>query len=201
MISKGKQRSTEEHIVNLIANSFFDDMYDWVHQDSINCYAFAIGLTFPDPHHQFYTPGKIYNMKFGQGAFVKNEIDAQFIHECIMRDTIALHQNCERLSFNALTEDDGNFYFAITLFHMNSQPYDKHWHFICRTPSGLWLHKPNWFQSVQEINWVTYGQTFKFETLAIETGCDMQNTFGNVLVPCEGVCLENYFYKLEVPKD
>ena len=64
MISKGKQRSTEEHIVNLIANSFFDDMYDWVHQDSINCYAFARGLTFPDPHHQFYTPGKIYNMKF-----------------------------------------------------------------------------------------------------------------------------------------
>lgn len=196
MTSKEKQR----YIVNLIANSFFDDMHKWIHQIDINCYAFARGLTFPDPHHQFYSPGKIHYMKFGSGAFVRNEHELEFINECILRDNIALGQNCERVSFNTIKENDGNFYFATTFFHMQTQPYIKYWHFICRTPSGLWLHKPNWFQSAQAINWLTYGQTFNFESLAIDISCDPKQA-SNLLVPCEGVCFENYFYKLELPED
>ena len=196
MTSIEKQR----HIANLISKSFFDDMYDWTHQTNINCYAFARGLTFPDPHHQFYSPGKIHYMKFGSGTFVKNEHDPKFINECIMRDTIALGQNCNRVSFSAIKEDDGNFYFATTMFHMDTQPYEKHWHFICRTPSGLWLHKPNWIQSAQDVNWLTYGKSFKFKTVAIDISCNPQQA-SNLLVPCEGVCFQNYFYKLELPED
>ena len=52
MLQKEKQRLLKmNHIADLIADSFFDDMYDWTHQENINCYAFARGLTFPDPEN------------------------------------------------------------------------------------------------------------------------------------------------------
>lgn len=191
----------QRYIANSIANSFFDDMHDWILEMDINCYGFARGLTFPDSQHQFYSPGKIYHMKFGTGNFIRNEHDPRVIDKYVMRDSLALGQKCERVSFNTIKEDDGNFYFAITNFHMLEHPDVNHWHFICRTPSGIWLHKPNWIQTAKTVNWLTYGKSFQFETVAIDISQCIQHKSSNFLVPCEGVCFENYFYRLELPED
>ena len=195
-----KQRLLEEDIANLIADSFFENMYDWTHQTDLNCYAFARGLTYPDSRHQIYSPGKIYHMKFGCGTVVQNECDPHFIDRCIENDSIALNQKCQRVSFNSIKEDDGNFYFAITNLHLLSFPEEQHWHFICRTQSGLWLHKPNWFSNAQSINWINYGKSFYFSATPLEIHDFLVHPSSD-LVQYEGFCFENYFYQLELPED
>lgn len=203
MLQKEKQRLLKmNHIADLIADSFFDDMYDWTHQENIKCYAFARGLTFPDPENILYSPGKIYHLKFGTGNFVRNEHDPRIIDKYVMRDSLALGQKCERVSFNTIKDNDGNFYFAITNFHMLEHPDVNHWHFICRTPSELWLHKPNRIQSVQNINWIKYGETFEFQTIATELKMQCSKPSSEIkYVSCRGICFENYFYRLELPED
>ncbi len=195
-----KQRLFEEHIADLIADSFFENMYDWTHTPDLNCYAFARGLTYPDSKHQFYAPGKIYQMKFGYGNVLQNECNPRFIDKCIENDSIALKQNCQRVSFSDIKEDDVNFYFAITKFHLPSLPNEYHWHFICRTPSGLWLHKPNWFSNVQFINWIEYGKSFFFSATPLEVDKMLVHPSSD-WVQYEGFCFENYFYKLELAED
>ena len=91
----GKKRALNEKIVDAIANSCVDDLYSWVHAININCYAFARGLTYPDEKHEYYTPGKLYKMKFGNGSIVNSGCDPCFIDKCIMNDSIALNQHCE----------------------------------------------------------------------------------------------------------
>ena len=199
MQSQEKQRLAEEKVANLIADSFFEDMHDWIYQKDINCYAFARGLTFPDLHHNYYSPGKIYHMKSGKGDYIKNQTDPHVIDAYVKADSIALNQKCERVTFSSIKEDDGNFYLAITNFHMIEFPDIEHWHFICRTPSGMWLHKPNWSQKVQTINWNEYGRSFNFVTIAHGNLASMPEPLA--LVPCEGICFEDYFYKLEIPED
>lgn len=198
MVLREKQRTDRTQIADLIADSFFEDMRDWIHASDTNCYAFARGLTYPDTKHQYYSPGKIYQLKFGDGNVVDNENDPAFIDKCIMNDSIALKQKCERVSFSDIKETDFNFYFGITDFHLLTFENDHHWHFICRTPSGMWLHKPNWLQNVQLVDWIDYGKTFRFSTIAQEVGGLSKVS---TLVPCEGKCFENYFYKLELPED
>lgn len=98
MTTQEKQRIDGEKIVNLIANSFFEDMYSWTQAKAINCYAFARGLT--------------------------------------------------------------------------------------------WL-----------VNWIEYGKTFQFNTVGRELGSSFTECDESVLIPCEAVCFENFFYKLELPED
>lgn len=190
---KNEKRKME--LVNLIAESFVDDLYDWIHSQDINCYAFARGLTYPDPAHKYYAPGKIYNLKFGvEEAYVRDEYNPEFIDKCIAKDTFALNQNCKRVSFDQIKDDDGYFYFGITDFHVLGAEDDHHWHFICRTETGLWLHKPNWYQDAFGVDWIKFGKTFRFYTLT--HGALVCNK--NIIVPCIGSCFENYFYRLKL---
>ena len=201
MTTQEKQRIDGEKIVNLIANSFFEDMYSWTQAKAINCYAFARGLTCPDVKNQIYTPGRLYRLKFGHGPEVNWKCDPYLIDKCISNDSLALNQHCERVSFSSIKEDDCNFYFAITEFHVLNSPADHHWHFICRTPNGLWLHKPDWFLAAELVNWIEYGKTFQFNTVGRELGSSFTECDESVLIPCEAVCFENFFYKLELPED
>lgn len=198
-----KKRLFEEYIVDLITNSFFDDMSSWTHAPNLNCYAFARGLTYPDFKHQFYSPGKIYQMKFGKGPVLKNESNLRFIDRCIQNDSIALKQKCPKVSFKDIKENDGYFYFAVTKFHLLHFSNDYHWHFICRTPNGLWLHKPNWCCNVQTLDWVEYGKTFRFsidKVIEIDKHkLSLQKTSNPITY--EGLCFEDYFYRLELPED
>mgnify|MGYP004510273015 FL=1 len=200
----GKKRALNEKIVDAIANSCVDDLYSWVHAININCYAFARGLTYPDEKHEYYTPGKLYKMKFGNGSIVNSGCDPCFIDKCIMNDSIALNQHCERVSFNSIKKDDGYFYFALVDFHAIAFGKNSHhWHFICRTQNGLWLHKPNWYQDVQTVNWIEYGKNLCFATLSREQGKNTPYLFHGtpLYIPCEGSCFEDYFYRVEFSED
>lgn len=191
-----RKRKNEEHIADLIAASFCDELYDLKNAQNINCYAAARGLIYPDTYRQYYSPGVIHRLKFGTGPIVINEWDPAFIDKCIELDNIALNQPCVRVNFNEIDELDGNYYFAITDFHTLPNGNDHHWHFIFRTPSGLWLHKPNWIESLQLINWQEYGNTFKFCT----TSFLPDTLVPDVLISCEGICFPDYFYKMELPE-
>lgn len=198
---KTHTRETNKKLVNLIAASFVDEdnFHEWIHSYDINCYGFARGLTYPDLKHELYAPGKLHNLKFGTGEYVHNEYDPSFIDKCVKRDSIALGQNCEQVTFDSIKEDDGNFYFAITDFHVIPLgDKDHHWHFICRTQSGMWLHKPNWYQSVQSVNWIEYGKSFVFDTITQELG-SLQKC--PISVHCEAKCFNNFFYKVVVAED
>ncbi len=186
------EKQHNQRLVTMIADSFFEDMYSWLHSPKINCYAFARGLTFPDVNNNIYAPGKIAQMQFGCGPVALNEYDPSFIDTCINNDSLALKQPCERVSFQTIKEDDCNFYFATTVFNSSSIADKKsHLHFICRTESGLWLHKPSWFQEAQPVQWIEYGKKFKFKALAL----DLRST-----LDCVGMCFEDFFYKTEIPE-
>lgn len=199
---KERRRIHETYLANLIAESYTTSLCKWSAFIGINCYAFARRLTYSDTNHQYYTPGMIYNLKYGTGDFVEQEIDPDFIDDCINRDSIALNQPCTRVSFSEIDEDDEFYYFGIAKFHLRPlkstnpllQKYldetmmTESWHFICRTPSGLWLHKPNWIQPFEIINWETYGKNFYFFSF---------NKIFNNMFPVECTCFENYFYRVE----
>ena len=204
MIKLEKQREFEMYLVELISKSFseIDDFSQVIHAKDINCYAFSRLLTYPDKNRKIYTPGKVYNLKTGNGPVTgANEHNLKFIDKCIQNDSIVLNQKTTRVSFKDIDETDGNFYFALTDFHLVSKS-TKHWHFICRMPNGIWLHKPNWLQNPETINWLEFGKSFKFETIANEIAYGsyaLGNTY--TLVPCEGRCFSDYFYKLDLPDD
>lgn len=206
MIKKlGKQRIFEEHLATLVAESFsdFEDFSDVVHAKDINCYAFSRLLTYPDKSRIIYAPGRIQNLKTGKGPVTgKTEHNLRFIDKCIQNDSIALNQTTQRVSFKDIQENDGNFYFALTDFHLTSVPFKLHWHFICRLPDGTWLHKPNWLQNPELINWLEFGKTFKFEVVTNSPEYGIYALApGYSMTTCEGRCFEDYFYKLELPED
>lgn len=68
-----------------------------------------------------------------------------------------------------------------------------------KAPNGLWLHKPNWFQNVEPVSWTDYGKTFQMYTLAKEVS-STSITISSSRIKCEGICFEDYFYKLELPE-
>lgn len=190
----------KKRIIQQIAYSFFEDMYDWVSAKDINCYAFARGLIYPDTNHEFYFPGKMYHILSGKK-------DENYIFPCnnlslmdidIQNDSVALGQKCQRISFNDIKENDGNFYFGITEIHSLSDSDDHRYHFICRTPSGMWLHKSDWVQAPQPVNWNVYGKTFTFNAILVDITSDSPKRYS---VPTEGICFKDYFYRLELPED
>lgn len=196
-----KQNNNIE-LIKSIANSLVDDdnFNEWIHSTNINCYGFARGLTYPDLKQQFYAPGKLFNIKFGFGEFARTEYTPPIIDKYIMRDSFALEQNVERISFDNINENDGNFYFALTDFSIIPLgKNDHHWHFICRTQSGIWLHKPNWYQPVQKVNWSQYGKTFHFDTITQQVGSRNNPESNPIFLPCEGKCFKDYFYKIDFP--
>ena len=205
MLEKRRRRMNEIHMAELIADSFnVDDIYDWTHAPNINCYAFARGLTYPDVNQRYYAPGKIHQLMFGTGDITISETNPDYIDKCIQNDSIALNQEVEKVNFKDISPTDGQFYFAICNFKMKDNEDIKHWHFICRTPTNLWLHKPNWAQDVQAVNWIKDGQTFTFADATVgipfmEFQPDPANADLNFL-PCLGVCFEDYFYKLKLPE-
>lgn len=203
-----RKRMCEVYLASLIANSYATSSKSWASASYINCYAFARRLTYPDKHQEIYSPGMIYRMKFGSGDIVNKEINPVFIDACINRDNIALGQPCTRVAFNEIHEDDGRYYFGITKFYIcpskikdpslhyylkdvNDEKVSRHvWHFICRTPSGIWLHKPNWEQPAEEIvEWENYGKSFIFSSY--------NTAFGGLYVPSRCICFENFFYRVE----
>ena len=201
MLQVEKQRLFEKNIAKLVSDSFFDedDIQKWIHAKDINCYAFARGLTYPDSKHEIYTPGKIYNLMYGTNKCIKNEYKPNLVHPYLVLDSKALGQTCTRVSFKSINENDGNFYFAITNFHPIYNKNDHQFHFICKTPNGLCLNKPNWFQNVEPVSWTDYGKTFQMYTLAKEVS-STSITISSSRIKCEGICFEDYFYKLELPE-
>lgn len=199
MLQVENQRLFEKNIAKLISDSFFDedDIQKWLYAKDINCYAFARGLTYPDLNHELYAPGKIHNLMFGTSKYIKNEYKPKLVHKYLTLDSKALGQTCTRVSFKSIKKDDGNFYFAITNFHPIYNKNDHHLHFICRTPNGLWLHKPNWFQNSEVVNWIEYGKTFQMDTLLKEVN-SADITISSSKIRCEGNCFNEYFYKLEL---
>lgn len=185
-----RKRKNEEHLANLIAESTYEDFYDLKSAEHINCYAASMGFTYPDPYHQFYSPGIIHKLKVGVGPFVTNEYDPSFVDTCLQLDNIALNRKCERVNFQDINDDDMKYYIAITNF-TSLHKSDHHLHFIFRTPNNLWLHKPNWIDPIQLINWGEYGKTFHFNSSCALT--DAQ-------IPCEGNCFPEFFYAMELPE-
>lgn len=205
---KERKRICENYLATLVANSYATTTKKWLSESNINCYAFARRLTYPDKFKQIYSPGMIYRLKFGSGDIVTSELSPDFIDSCINRDSIALEQPCRRVSFDEIKNDDGRYYFGIAKFHMcpskiadsklhsylkdvDDEKVSRHlWHFICRTPSGIWVHKPNWEQPAEEIEeWETYGQSFMFSAY--------NTAFGGLYVPSRCICFKDYFYRVE----
>lgn len=202
-----RRRMCEAYLATLIENSYATTARKWSSCKNINCYAFARRLTYPDRHQEFYTPGMIYRLKFGTGDVVHDQIDPNFISNCVMRDSIALNQSCTQVNFAEIDENDGRYYFGLVKFHICpskiTNPTLHHylkdvddelsttcqWHFICRTPAGIWLHKPNWFQDVEEIEWEIYGKVFNF--------LDYNGAFGGLYVPTKGITFDAFFYRVE----
>lgn len=203
-----RKQMCEAYLASLIASSYTTTSKTWASANDINCYAFARRLTYPDKNRIYYAPGMIYRLKFGKGKVVDTELNPHFIDECIERDSIALEQPCTRVPFDEIQEDDGRYYFGIAKYYMcpskikdpalhsilkdvDDEKSSSHvWHFICRTPSGLWLHKPNWEQPAEEIEeWESYGKSFMF--LGYNTA------FGGLYVPTRCICFEDFFYRVE----
>lgn len=203
-----RKRMCEVYLASLIASSYATTSKDWASANDINCYGFARRLTYPDKHRIYYSPGMIYRLKFGQGSIVDKEVEPNFIHSCITRDNIALEQPCTRVSFNEIHEGDGQYYFGIAKYHMcpsqiedpllhsilkdvkDEEVTSYFWHFICRTPSGIWLHKPNWEQPAEEIEeWENFGKSFMF--------LNYNTAFGGLYVPSRCICFEDFFYRVE----
>lgn len=201
-----RKRIHEKHLVNLIANSKAQTLTEFCDAEFINCYAAARLLTYQDKHHQYYTPGMLYNLAFGSGNFLRSETSPSFIDECVRRDNLALNQPCTRVNFEDIDPNDGFHYFGITKFHLcpskitepsfNSllknvndvKMMKSNWHFIFRLSTGNWLHKPNWEYPLEPIQWTDYGKRFFFDT--------QDPTFG-IIVPAEVECFPNYFYRID----
>lgn len=193
-------KEEKKRIIQQIADSCFEDMSDWINAKDINCYAFARGLTYPDMNHKFYFPGKMYHILSGKKEenYLFPRGDLMLMDMGIQNDSIALGQKCTRVSFNDIKENDGNFYFGITEIHSLSNVDDHRYHFICRTPSGMWLHKPDWIQTPQYVNWSTYGEKFTFEAILLDIASNSKERY---CVLTEGICFNDYFYQLELPED
>lgn len=207
MFKKKRKRMCEIYLANLIAESYTTEIRKWVAAEDINCYAFSRRLTYPNKYQDIYTPGMIYKLKFGSGEITHTELDPHFINACIMRDSIALNQPCTRVSFDEIREDDGYYYFGLAEFYIcpskitderlhyylkdvdDEKTVTHEWHFICRTPYGIWVHKPNWKQASEEIEWEVYGKSFVFSSY--------NTAFGGLYVPARGICFDQFFYRVE----
>ena len=201
-----RKRIHEQYLAHLISNSQAKTLTEFCSAKNINCYAAARLLTYPDSHRIFYSPGMIYNLKFGSGDFVKKELSPRFIHECIMRDNKVLNQKCTRVHFDEIKPNDGYHYFGITKYHLcpskvtepsfkklfrnvnDEAAMGSSWHFIFRLSTGNWIHKPSWEHCLEPIKWTDYGKLFYFNVF--------NSTFG-IEVPTEVTCFQDYFYRVE----
>ena len=214
-----RRRIHEWYIAFLIKNSYTKNTNLSVdEQKGLNCYAYARNLTYPDPFHEYYAPGRIYNLKFGSGRVIKKELKPSLIDECVVRDSVALNQKCTRVSFDEIDENDGKHYFAIVKFHICPSKLDPacfgnlgdlskdllkdllkdvndevvgsySWHFIARTSEGKWMHKPDWIMPVEEIKWEEYGKTFFFPSY--------NSAFGGGIIPARGILEREYIYRID----
>lgn len=196
---KERTRLHERYISQLIAESVTTNLDKLIDAENINCYAAARMLTYPDPHKQYYAPGRIYQLQKGFGNFVKDEINPSFIHKCIMMDSKTLNQPCTRVAFSEIVPEDGYHYFGIchnrlvikdvknpTLRKLINQA--KGWHFIFRLPTGNWLHKPGFEEPIECIDWEVYGKKF------FSTAYNQHFPYG---LPVEITVCEDYFYRLD----
>lgn len=196
-------RQHELYLLELIKNSCTSDIDVLKKSPFINCYAFARQLTYPDYNRNYYFPGMLYRLKYGTGdsmvtqsAQSSNYTDS-FIKACIMRDNIALEQECIQVQFDEIDSNDGYKYFAVAKFTLCPVIYkgrtvqfatgNQDWHFICRTADGVWRHKPNFFQPVINVVWNEYGKTFEYLSHSQKLDID---------VPAKAVCYENLFFRM-----
>ncbi len=193
---KKRTRINMLYTAHLISNSVTTDLDTILDAENINCYAAARMLTYPDKNRLYYSPGRIYNLRNGgNGRFLTMELDdLEFIHKCIMLDSIALNQSCTRInSFHDIYEYDGYHYFALCKSKIVLPKYvnlqsKEDWHFIFRLPGGVWLHKPGFEQSIDAIDWVEEGKCFESTAFS---------PLFNFSLPVEVTCFENMFYRLD----
>lgn len=202
-----KERKTihKRYIAWLITESKTNNLETLSDAMYINCYATSRLLTYPDRNKRYYSPGRIYNLKYGQGEFTKKELDPYFMDKGIMRDSQVLNQPCTRVNFEDIEECDGYHYFGICKFHIcpskvtnstlremlkhvDDSKMEAKWHFIFRLSTGNWLHKPNFEEPIDVIDWKVYGENFIFNTY--------NKVFG-VEVPVEAVCFREFFYRID----
>ena len=204
-----RRRIHEWYIAFLIKNSYTQQNTNLSvdEQEGLNCYAYARKLNYKDNFHEYYAPGRIYNLKFGSGRVIKKELNPSLIDECVKRDSVALNQKCTRITFDEIDENDGKHHFAIVKFHICPSKLDSayfgdllkevndevvgsySWHFIARTSEGKWMHKPDWVMPVEEIKWEEYGKTFFFPSY--------NNAFGGLVIPARGILEREFIYRIE----
>lgn len=185
----------KQYIAYLISKSVTHDLDTLLNATSINCYAAARMLTYPDAHRQYYSPGRLYNLyNGGSGRFLTREIsDLEFVHQCIMLDSMALNQPCTRVTFEQIAENDGYHYFGfcksqIVLPRQVNLKQSDDWHFIFRLPTGLWLHKPGFDQSIDVIDWIEEGKFF---------ASTAYSDLVSFSLPVKVTCFRNMFYRLD----
>ena len=189
-----RKRKNVEHLADLIANSFSEELCDLKAALDVNSYGASMGFTYPDSHHNYYTPGMIHHLKVGVGPYVTTEYDPNFVDKCFQLDNIVLKRLYRRVNFKDIRDDDMVYYIGIADFTSLPDKSDHHLHFIWRTPSGLWLHKPSWVESIQLINWTDYGKTFHFcidSKLVSPAQKPLRST-------CDGTCFQEFFYAIEL---
>ncbi len=202
---KERKALNKRYLSHLITQSKTHDLDKLLRSKNINCYAAARLLTYPDRNKSYYAPGRIYNLEHGNGNFVRDNLDPNFIDECIMRDSKTLYQPCTRVNFDKIRKDDIHHYFGICKFHIcpsrisdplmhrylkdvDDSIMEEQWHFIFRLSNGTWLHKPSFEEPIESIQWDIYGKTF--------TSYSYNHIFG-ILVPKEYRCFQEFFYRID----
>jgi hypothetical protein len=199
-------------LLEIVRNSYDpkkaqENMEDCLH---INCYGWARQLTYLDKEHLLYYPGMFKFLQTGGKCEVNlynDQIDPVFLDQCIRADSEALQQPCTRVSIDSIKDEDKNFYFGLAIVHtlqkqinvysilqQNKLRYStkKQWHFICRTADGVWLHKPNWQQSVEKIYWKENENKSKFIFY------NLASLNSNIMLQVEGIVQPDYFYRIDI---
>lgn len=105
-------------------------------QKNTNCYAYALGITYPDFKRDFYYPGFTQNLNYK---------DAQSMIKCIEKDLTRLGLKFRTTACDEFPIPDYDEYIIKAfLSNKTEQMPNGDFHFARRLPNGKWSHKLGW---------------------------------------------------------
>ena len=141
--------SSSEVNIDEIKNKIILKEKYWVNIYSTNCYAFALGLDIPEKDMPFaYQPGSIYCHVNGVAY---DDVRYNRYEKNLLLDLEALeleHEEAdpnENTTINISYDENGNAIVEYSwLIALLKSEQRNDYHFLRKTPNGIWYHKQGW---------------------------------------------------------